>query len=192
MSPTPEKLKYEAQRFNNHNISQFFSGNTATQLGLLDGSPLTGSASRLSLFQLFSPYLFSTNPTNVTFEGMTYNGMNLRVQKSTSHGLDLIVAYTVSKQMDNWSAGGAAVEAVDPIHYSRTGIIGGRHRAVESAYGGSWTFQDPSNRNADRAIAVDEIPQQFNVGANHELLVGRGKALLNRGDIGGNIFGAGD
>ena len=85
--------------------------------------------------------------------------MNLRVQKRTSHGLDFIVAYTVSKQMDNWSVGGAGVEAVDPIHFTRTGIIGGRGGQLESAYGGPWTFQDPDNRNADRAVAVDDIPQ---------------------------------
>ena len=115
--------------------------------------------------------------------------MNLRVQKRYSHGLDFIVAYTVSKQMDNWSVGGAGVEVVDPIHFTRTGLIGGRGGQLESTFGGPWTFQDPDNRNADRAIAVDDIPQQFNVAATYELPVGTGKAFLNRKGIVGRILG---
>jgi hypothetical protein len=188
---TKNKLQYQAQLFNNYPISQFYSGQTATQLGSLYGNPVTGPVSQLALSTLVEPYpFFPTIPTNGTFAGMsTYNGMNLRVQKRTSHGLDFIVAYTVSKQMDNWSVGGAGVEAVDPIHFTRTGIIGGRGGQLESAYGGPWTYQDPDNRNADRAVAVDDIPQMFNVSATYELPVGRGKALLNHKGVIGSILG---
>jgi hypothetical protein len=189
--PTSEKLKNQAQLFNNVPISQFFSGKTATQLGLLYGNPLSGPVTQVQLSTLLEPYpFFPTIPTSGTFEGgTTYNGMNLKVEKRTSHGLDFIVAYTLSKQMDNWSVGGAGVEAVDPIHFTRTGIIGGRGGQLESTFGGPWTFQDPDNRNADRAIAVDDIPQMFNVAATYELPVGTGKALLNHTGIVGGIFG---
>ena len=151
-------LKYKAQLFNNYPISQFYSGQTATQLGLLYGDPVNGPASELQLTTLLLPYpFFPTVPTNGTYTGTsTYNGMNLKVEKRTSHGLDFIAAYTVSKQMDNWSVGGAGVQAVDPIHYTRTGIIGGRGGQLESTFGGPSTFQDPDNRNADRAIAVEK------------------------------------
>ncbi|MGA8214256.1 MAG: TonB-dependent receptor [Candidatus Sulfotelmatobacter sp.] len=189
--PTSEKLKQQANLLANYPISQYFSGQTATQLGLLYGNPVNGPATELSLLQLLEPYpFFPTVPTSGTFEGMTtYNGMNLKVEKRTSHGLEFIVAYTVSKQMDNWSVGGAGVEAVDPIHFTRNGIIGGRGGQLESTFGGPWTFQDPSNRNADRAIAVDDIPQQFNVAATYDLPVGSGKAFLNRKGIAGDILG---
>ncbi|PYI85713.1 MAG: hypothetical protein DMF09_04275, partial [Verrucomicrobia bacterium] len=182
---TKNALKYKSQLFNNYPISQFFSGQTATQLGLLYGDPVNGPASELQLTTLLLPYpFFPTVPTNGTYTGTsTYNGMNLKVQKKYSSGLDFIAAYTVSKQMDNWSVGGAGVQAVDPIHYTRTGIIGGRGGQLESTFGGPSTFQDPDNRNADRAIAVDDIPQMFNVGATYELPVGTGKALLNRSGI---------
>jgi hypothetical protein len=182
--PTAQKLKYQAQLFNNYPISQFYSGRTATELALLYGDPAP-----LSI--LLSPYpFFPTVPTSGTFDGgTTYNGMNMRVQKRHSHGLDFIAAYTISKQMDNWSVGGASVEAVDPIHFGRTGIIGGRGGQLESAFGGPFTFQDPDNRNADRTIAVDDIPQQFNIGATYELPVGTGKALLNLRGIAGRILG---
>lgn len=188
---TQNKLKYQAQLFNNYPISQFFSGQTATQLGVLYGNPLNGPASQLSLSTLLEPYpFFPTIPTSGTFEGgTTYNGMNLKVEKRPSHGLDFIVAYTLSKQMDNWSVGGAGVEAVDPIHFGRTGIIGGRGGQLESTFGGPWTFQDPDNRNADRAIAVDDIPQQLNVGATYDLPLGSGKPFLNKKGVMGGIFG---
>jgi hypothetical protein len=189
---TQNKLKYRTQLFSNVPISQFFSGQTATQLGLLYGNPVTGPATQLQLSNVLAPYPFfyPTIPTNGTFDGgTTYNAMNLRVQKRYSHGLDFIVAYTVSKQMDNWSVGGAGVEAVDPIHYTRTGIIGGRGGQLESTFGGPWTFQDPDNRNADRAIAVDDIPQMFNVAATYDLPLGQGQALLNRKGILGGVLG---
>jgi hypothetical protein len=190
---TKNALKYQAQLFNNYPISQFFSGQTATQLGLLYGDPVNGPAADLQLTTLLLPYpFFPTVPTNGTYTGTsTYNGMNLKVEKRYSSGLDFIAAYTVAKQMDNWSVGGAGVQAVDPIHlYSpRTGIIGGRGGQLESTFGGPETFQDPDNRNADRAIAVDDIPQMFNVGATYELPIGTGKALLNKTRIVDKILG---
>jgi hypothetical protein len=182
--PTALKLKYQAQLFNNYPISQFYTGQTATELAALYGDPAP-----LSLLLSPDPF-FPTVPTSGTFEGgTTYNGMNLRVQKRYSHGLDFIAAYTVSKQMDNWSVGGAGVEAVDPIHFTRGGIIGGRGGQLVSVFGGPFTFQDPDNRNVDRTIAVDDIPQQFNIGATYELPIGIGRALLNRGGFAGRILG---
>ncbi len=188
---TKNALKYQAQLFNNYPITDFFSGQAATQLGLLYGDPVNGPVSELPLTILLLPYpFFPQVPSNGTYTGTsTYNGMNLKVEKRYSHGLDLIAAYTVSKQMDNWSVGMAGVQAVDSIHYTRTGLTGGRGGQLVSAYGGPLTFQDPDNRNAARAIAVDDIPQQFNIGATYELPIGTGKALLNRTGIVGKILG---
>ncbi len=188
---TQNALKYQSQLFNNYPISQFYSGQTATQLGLLYGDPVNGPVSSLQLTTLLLPYpFFPSVPTNGTYTGTsTYNAMNLKVEKRASHGLDFIAAYTVSKQMDNWSVGGAGVEAVDPIHFTRTGLIGGRGGQLESTFGGPETFQDPDNRNADRAIAVDDIPQMLNIGATYELPLGSGKALLNRKGKLGSILG---
>jgi hypothetical protein len=189
---TKNALQYQTQLFNNVPITNYYSGQTATQLGLLYADPLTGTpATDLQLSLLLLPYpFFPSIPTNGTYTGTsTYNGMNLKIDKRTSHGLDFIAAYTVSKQMDNWSVGGAGVEAVDPIHFTRTGIIGGRGGALVSTFGGPETFQDPDNRNADRAIAVDDIPQMFNIGATYELPLGTGKTFLNRKGKLGAILG---
>ena len=190
--PTDKALQYRTQLFNNYPITQFYSGKTATQLGLLNADPLTGApATELPLSTLLLPYpFFPSIPTNGTYDGTSsYNAMNLKVQKRFSRGLDFIAAYTVSKQMDNWSVGGAGVEAVDPIHFTRTGIIGGRGGQLESPFGGLETFQDPSNRNADRAIAVDDIPQMLNIAATYELPIGKGKSFLNGKDKLSSILG---
>jgi hypothetical protein len=189
---TKNVLKYQAQLFNTAPITNFYSGQTATQLGLLYADPLTGTpATDLPLTTLLLPYpFFPAIPTNGTYTGTsTYNGMNLKVEKRYSHGLDFIAAYTVSKQMDNWSVGGAGVQVVDPIHFVRTGLIGGRGGRLVSTFGGPETFQDPDNRNADRAIAVDDIPQEFNFGATYDLPIGTGKALLNYTGLVDKIFG---
>ena len=187
---TKNKLAYESQLFSNYPISQYYSGQTATQLGVLYGNPVNGPVTQLSLATLLEPYpFFPTIPTNTTFAGMTtYNAMNLRLQKRYSHGFDFIVAYTVSKQMDNWSVGGAGVGVVDPIHFTRSGVIGGRGGQLESAFGGPQSFQDPDNRSADRSIADDDIPQQFNIAATYELPIGKGQPFLHAKGILGSFL----
>ena len=59
---------------------------------------------------------------------------------------------------------------VDPFHRD----VGGR--AASLAFS---SFQDPDNMNADRAIAVDDLPHVLNAAYTYELPIGSGKALLN-------------
>ena len=169
---TKNKLAYESQLFSNYPISQYYSGQTATQLGVLYGNPVNGPVTQLSLATLLEPYpFFPTIPTNTTFAGMTtYNAMNLRLQKRYSHGFDFIVAYTVSKQMDNWSVGGAGVGVVDPIHFHPV-------RALSEGEAANWRvpsvvrslFKTRITGAPVAAIADDDIPQQFNIAATYEL-----------------------
>src|SRR5438046_10515225 len=97
--------------------------------------------------------------------------------------------YTASKQTDNWSVDGEVEKEADLNHSTKAGITSGRSGQLETTFGGPETFQDPDNRNADRAIAVDDIPQMFNLAATYELPVGTGKAVLNRTGILGKILG---
>src|SRR2546422_10954 len=69
----------------------------------------------------------STLQNNTSFDGTTiYHGLNVRVQKRYSHGLDFVVAYTISKKINNALTGQAATMLVDPIHWARNGQVGGR------------------------------------------------------------------
>jgi hypothetical protein len=174
-------------------ITDYFSGQTATQLGILYADPLTGApATMLPRRQLLLPYPFYPGgiPSNGSYDGLSiYHGMNVRIQKHHSHGLDLIAAYTFSKKIVNWSVGGAGVNVVDPIHFVRGGEIGGRGGALASTFGGITTFQDPDNKGADRALSLEDVPHMLNIAATYELPVGRGKALLNRKGIVNGILG---
>src|SRR3989454_690747 len=127
----------------------------------------------------------STLQNNTSFDGTTiYHGLNVRVQKRYSHGLDFIVAYTISKKINNALTGQTSTMLVDPIHWStRAGGIGGRGGELGWAGGFGGAFRDPDNRKIDRAIAADDIPQILNVAATYELPFGRGKPVLNRKGI---------
>jgi hypothetical protein len=117
--------------------------------------------------------------------------MNLRVQKQTSHGLQFIVAYTVSKIITSPWVGQPSRQTVDPIHYSKSGNIGGRAGEIAFSGGGLYgvTYQDRDNLKVDRSISAQDIPQMLNIAWTYELPVGAGKPLLNRKGVLNGVFG---
>jgi hypothetical protein len=115
-----------------------------------------------------------------------YHGMNLRLQKRYSHGLDFIVAYTWSKKITNASVSNLASFLVNPVGYARSGGIGGRAGAV--GIGSAGSYQDPDNRN-ERVIVYDDIPHMFNFRSTYEFPFGQGKPFLNQRGVLNAIFG---
>jgi hypothetical protein len=168
-------------------ISSVYSGTTAAELESVYGT------SELPRSVLLKPYPFTGaygGLVNVTsFDGMTiYHGMNLKVQKRYSHGLNFTVAYTVSKKINNPMTSQVAWSVVDPIHYGKAGGIGGRTGQLGfGTYASS--FQDPDNWRADRAVAGDDIPQILNVAATYELPFGAGRKYLNHKGPLNQVFG---
>jgi hypothetical protein len=84
----------------------------------------------------------------------------------------------------------------DVIHLSRSGNIGGAagvegggsaSGSGQGVFGGG--YQDYDNRNADRALAVDDAPQMFNLVSTYVLPFGKGKAFVNKGGIADAILG---
>jgi hypothetical protein len=123
----------------------------------------------------------SSLQNNTSFDGTTvYHGLNVRVQKQYSHGLDFIVAYTISKKINNALTGQAATMLVDPIHWARNGQVGGRAGALGWSGGFGGAFQDQDNKKVDRAIAADDIPQILNVVATYELPFGSGRRFAKQ------------
>ena len=186
---TKDLLQYKTAINSNVPITQFYSGPTAALLQQVYGS------STLPLTILLKPYPFygalSTLQNNTAFDGTTiYHGLNIRVQKHYSSGLDFIVAYTISKKINNAMTGQTSTMLVDPIHWStRSGGIGGRGGELgwQGGFGGA--FQDQDNKKLDRAVAADDIPQILNVAAAYELPFGAGKRLLNRKGIANAVAG---
>jgi hypothetical protein len=191
---TANREKYEVNINENVPITQLYSGVTAQELGSFYGNPLTGApATELPLSTLLLPYPFFNGGiyNNTRFEGTSsYNGMNLRVQKSASHGLTFIAAYTLSKKFTNSETGVLGSNTTDPLHYGRAGGFGGRIGQFANQNAFSPAYQDPDNKRADdHVISQDDIPQMFNLAATYELPVGEKRQFLNRRGITNAVLG---
>jgi hypothetical protein len=193
---TKDLLKYQAQIYSDVPISQFYSGQTAAELQSVYPQLLTtvNGQPALPMSLLLKPYPFygalSTLQNNTAFDGTSiYHGLNFRVQKRYSHGLDFIVAYTVSKKITNPLVAQPASMLVDPIHWAtRASGIGGRAGELSAGvFGGQ--FQDFDNKKVDRAVAADDIAQMMNVATTYELPFGNGRHFLNRRGIVDGIVG---
>ncbi len=185
---TKDLLKYQAAIHSNVPITQVYAGQTAALLQQVYGR------AELPLTILLKPYPFygalSSLQNNTAFDGTTiYHGLNIKIQKRYSHGLDFIAAYTVSKKINNALTGQTGTMLVDPIHWARNGQLGGRAGALGWNGGFGGQFQDQDNKKLDRAIAADDIPQMLNIAATYELPVGSGKRFLNQKGILNGIVG---
>ncbi len=114
-----------------------------------------------------------------------YHGLNLKVQKKYSHGLNFVAAYTVSKKITNAEVGQLGALLVDAIHPFAD--PGGRGNSGLVAFT-SGLYQDNDNRR-DRLIAPDDVPQMLNVFGSYELPFGSGKAFLNHKGVLNGVFG---
>ncbi|HKW97034.1 MAG TPA: TonB-dependent receptor [Bryobacteraceae bacterium] len=180
---TKDVLKYRTTLDALVPISNYFSGQTLTALQQIYGG------SQTQLRNLIDDYpAFGTVQDNTGFEGTSiYHGLNTRVQKRLSHGLDFIAAYTFSKKITNAEVANMATMLVDPLHWTKAANVGGRLGAIGGIYGGG--FQDRDNKNADRAIAADDIAHMFNLASSYELPVGKGKPFLNQGGVVDAVLG---
>ncbi len=141
-------------------------------------------SSELPRSLLLQTYPFFFPDQSASFDGTNiYHGMNLRIQKKYSHGLNFNVAYTVSKNITNAVPGNLGALLVDPIHPFAD--PGGRADTVQITSG---LYQDADNRR-DRVIAVDDVSQILNVFGSYELPFGNGKPFLNRKGILNGILG---
>jgi len=180
---TADVLKYRTGLNALVPISDYFSGQTLTALQQIWGGPTT------QLRNLLGDYpAYGQVQNNVGFEGTSiYHGMNARLQKRFSHGLDFIAAYTFSKKITNAEVANMATMLVDPLHWTKSANLGGRLGAIGGIYGN--TFQNFDNKNEDRGIAADDITHMFNLASSYELPVGKGRAFLNHGGISNAVLG---
>jgi hypothetical protein len=185
---TKDLLKYRTSIDANIPIDSVYSGATAEALKTVYG------ATEMPRSALLLDYPFWGTLSNTTaFDGTSiYHGLNVKVQKRYSHGLNFVVAYTVSKKINNADAGGAqmGVFMLDPVHYGlKSGNIGGRSGHISAFSGHGAAYQDQDNKKVDRAIASEDIPQIFNLFATYELPVGTGKPFLNRKGLLNGVVG---
>lgn len=179
--PVATDLKYKEGIHASVPITSVYSGATASDLASLYGT------SSLPLSTLLLPYPFY-GPLNMIspFDGMSdYNAFNLKIEKRFSHGLNLAVAYTNSKQIDNCCVAQMASMVIDPIHGTNT--VGGQVNVVGNIRGQK--YQNPDDRKADRSLDTYDIPQILSVAGTYELPFGAGKSFLNRRGILNQVLG---
>jgi hypothetical protein len=199
---TKDILQYKTLLTTNVPITSVYSGQTAaalqqvyagtSALQLVNGVPEMPLSVLLRSYPFYDALGSSGLYSFSDFQGKSiYHGMNLRVQKQASHGLQFIVAFTVSKLISSPFVGQTSRQTVDPIHYSKSGNIGGRAGEIAFAGGGGYgvTYQDRDNLKVDRSISAEDIPQMLNIASTYELPFGAGKALLNRKGVLNGVLG---
>ncbi len=185
---TKDVLKYKTAINEVIPITDVYSGFTAQALQQVYGS------STLPRSILLKPWPFTGGVGGLvnasSFDGTSiYHGLNLKVQKRYSHGLNFVVAYTISKKINNALTSIAGWNVVDPIHQTKNGLVGGRAGLLSWNGGFGGAFQDPDNKKADRAIAADDIPQMLNLAATYELPFGGGRHFLHEKGPLNQVFG---
>jgi hypothetical protein len=183
---TADVIKYGTSLNSEVPISNYYSGNTANLLAQVYGS------TDLPLSILLKPYPFygatSTLQDQTAFDGTSiYHGMNVKLEKRASHGLNFLVAYTYSKKITNADISQPFTLLTDPIHWARAGGLGGRGGQLTGSLFGA--FQDPDNKKEDRAVGADDIPQMLNIAGSYELPFGVGRPFLNRKGAANAVLG---
>ena len=172
---TADKLKYKTAIGAEVPITDYFSGATATALQQVYGTTTLPRSLLLQDYPFFGGLVSQT-----LFNGASqYNGLNVKLQKRYSNGLNFIMAYTFSKKINNASTAQLAAMLLDPIHTSRPGLVGGRVGANGDRQTLGGLYQDYDNENMDRSVALDDITHMFNMAASYDLPIGRGKTLLH-------------
>ena len=162
-------------------ITSVYSGTAASGLASVYGT------SSLPLSSLLLPYPFF-GPLNMIspFDGVSqYNAFNFKIQKRYSHGLNLGIAYTNSKQMDNCCNAQMASMVIDSIHGTNT--IGGDVNTVGNIRG--QRYQNPDDRKADRSLDTYDVPQVLSLNGSYDLPFGAGKSFLNQKGVLNQLVG---
>jgi hypothetical protein len=172
---TADRIKYKNAINASTPITNYYSGQTATALEQIWGA----TSLPLSFLLRRYPAWPGITPT-VNYDGNNiYHALDVRLQKRYSHGLTLSVAYTYSRNIANAYTGQLTATVIDPIHFARSGYVGGLTGASGNGVLGI-TYQDPDNVDADRSLAVNDMPQMLNITPIYELPFGSGKAFLNQ------------
>ncbi len=122
-----------------------------------------------------------------------YHSAQFRIEKRPTHGLNFLVAYTISKNIVSAGLGAMVANSTGPTTIGK-GV--GRIAYIPGAAGGgvadgsthTWS-NDPSNRRSGYSLSPDDTPQVFNVAVTYELPFGQGKRFINGKGLANAIFG---
>jgi len=144
---------------------------------MVDGVPLpypgwveqmTGCAPSVAQALLPYPqYCTSLMGINENAGNSTYHSFQLKVERRFSRGMWLLGSYTISKLLTSSDNIQAPAQSWDAV----TGTI------------------SPFERQRNKSLAVDDVPQVFSLALIYELPFGKGHRFLNRGGVADKIVG---
>ena len=173
---TKRRLEMKNTRFEQVPIQSVYGGAMGTRLEEI------WDQDTLSRFHLSCPYpQFGCESiyNSGEFDGTnSYHGLHIKVQKRFSKGLSFIGVYTWHKNV-TYAFGNTVSRLVNPIHWARGGALGGRTAPNFWNGGAGGGFQDRNNKQADRTISPDDMPQLFNLAVVYELPFGDAKRFLS-------------
>ncbi len=111
------------------------------------------SIPRINLFRPYPQFDGAFGGNLLLNANSDYHALQLRFEKRLSHGLNFVGSYTLSKLIDDSSAG------------------------MGSWLGNSTGVQDRTNLKAERSLGGSDTPQRFVFGWSYELPVGKGKGI---------------
>jgi len=108
------------------------------------------------------PHYFDVRSWWQNYGHSTYHAFQMKVDKRFSSGLNFLAAYTWSKSLSNGD--------------SQQGVFSGM---TQSTY----------NYQAEKGLAINDIPHNLVINYSYELPVGPSKKFLNVGGVGGKLIG---
>ncbi len=122
--------------------------------GIIKTGALSGP--EVSAFQLQLPYpqFIGFSIDSLPVANSIYHSFQLRVEKRLFHGLQFMVAYTLSKSIDDASVQG-----------------------LTTFLGGSSSLQDPNNRRLERSLSQFDATHVLNVTYVWDISIGRGQLI---------------
>ncbi len=134
---------------------------------LVDPTSGLGSGATVPLYQLTLPYpqYSGVSGSFLPVANSIYNGVNLRLEKRFSGGVQFLVTYTFQKSMDDSSLGSNGYSFIT----SGGSVLG--------------EVQDPYNLRLERSVSQFNIPQIFQFSWVYQIPYGRGQkygSSLNR------------
>jgi hypothetical protein len=156
--PTAARIKYKSQL--NHLVPM--PANLVA-----DGFPANYPWS-----QLFKPFPQYLGPSwyGTAFSNSEYHGLQFKIEKRFSHGLDFLAAYSAQKTISDAYIG----SFVSNLWIGVDGWANGRGRITQTTFSGP---QDIDNWKPDRALAIGDTPQILNTAFSYALPFGPGRAF---------------
>lgn len=115
----------------------------------------------------YPQYCSSLSGQNENAGNSTYHSFQVKAENRFSHGLWLLGAYTFSKLLTN-------SDSVEPSSTTWAGASG---------------VISPFERERNKGLSEDDVPQLLSLALTYELPVGRGKRFLNYGGVADKVLG---